>query len=530
MRLFCILTLAAATGTVWAQQQLSTEVIVDRDVVPQQRIAVRPSWLTPTVNLGEAAPVVLEPAQYTHLSAITRSFSVLSPAAGAFAAEKSPFRGYVAAGYFPTLDFGVAAGYRLVDRENMTLNAYVHFSDERYTPFKDDGDDTRQYFVSGGAGVDFLWHPVRESALKAYARYDHLRESTTYWYPQSVNSGSFGAGWQSKAGILDYYVKAHADLESSGDTHSYITAIGESSLLKGLSQQDFCFDLGASVAAGPGKAGVDISGDFLHTLSTDGIVGITPYYDYSNGAFKARLGVKLDIAGKFNVMPDVRLSVAPAGPFAAWLDFGGGSVNNSFARMRQECVYQVFANPFVQSKVPFTVEGGINIGPFKGFSVGAFGGYAVADSWLMDSDGVFTAFSPVDIKGWHAGVKATARWRMIKAEASVDFAPCGYDRAWYLRRDRAATVVEATIEVNPVKPLTVAVGYEFRNRRRAYRNDTFYTDLGCVSNLSAGAEWRFSEALAVFVRTENILCRRYMMVAWEPSRKLSGLFGVSYKF
>ena len=547
MKRTLIIPAALALASAPAFAQLSTEVVVDRDIVPKERTATRPTGLTPEIILPTPSFEPLEADYYSRLTSVTPYFSILPPAQGAYAAEKTPYRGYVAGGYFPLLDFGVSAGYRIIDREKMALGARLQFDSERYRPFGEDGDMGVQYFAKATAGVDFSWRPADNSQLRASADYDYLREKTTYWYPQNVNSGSIGADWHSKAGAFRYHAALKAAFEKASNTYRYLIALDESPKIDGLAQQNWLFAAGGDMLVGRSYVGLDIDGDFVHTSApseayalannaTVGAVGATPYLSYSNKKFAMKLGVRLDFSRtlaskcRFTVMPDIRLDLKPVESLAVWAHAGGRSTTNTFKDIRQESVYQVFDHSFDISRIPFSIEGGVNVGPFSGFYMGVFGGYAIANDWLMASNSVMHPFAATDVKGWHAGAKAGAEWRFIKAEVKADFAPSAYDKAWYLRRDRAATVVEATVEATPIDPLTVAVGYEFRNRRKAFLGDGDPFGLGCVSNLSAGAEWRFTKALSVFARLENILGRRYMVTALNPSRKLSGLVGASYKF
>lgn len=512
-------------------QDLSTEVVVDRNIIPEERVAIRPTWLTPALVLPEPDFTALNPATYTGIATITRDYFILDPAEGAYAAEKSPYKGYLAGGYFPMANFGAAAGYRFVDKENLTLGAHLHFNGERYKASDDEGKQKMQYFANAMAGIDFSWKPIVNGSLSAFGQYSFLREKTTYWYPQNVNSGVVGLKWQHNIKNVSYYAQVRGEIEKSKNTYQYIVGLGDLPRIDGLMQQDISFSAGFNFPVKASKAGIDIEGDYLRTEGlTKGFFDVTPYFLYQNSGFSAKIGVKLDFADKFNVMPEIRLKWLPSDALAVWANVTGGSSTNSFAALRQECVYQTFPKPFGLSRIPVEADGGVNVGPFKGFYAGIFGGYAIADDWLMIRDAVFNPLAQTDVKGWHAGVKVGGDWRFIKAEASVDFAPSGYDKAWYTRRDRASVVVDASLEINPLKALTFTVDYQLRCGRKAYRNEDFYINLGNISNLSVGAEYRFSSPLAVFARVENLLCRRYMIMPWLPSKRLSGLVGVSYKF
>lgn len=526
-------------------QDLSTEVVVDRNIIPEERSAARPSWLAPEILLPPTQTVELQPVTYTGVAALDRQYTQLPAADGAYAAEKTPYRGYVAGGYFPTLDFGISAGYRLLDKKTMSLGARLQLDSERYRPSKD--VDAPNYFFTTTIGVDYRWQPTSKSTLAAFAEYAYLRDRTYFFEPQSINSGAVGASWRQEVGRVNIHASLRGDFEHLGKVREILA--GNTPWVDPLSQQRVRFAAGMALPLADSRIGIDVDGDYLRTAaetaSTKGFVALTPHYTYVSRRFVAKIGVKLDIADKFNVMPDVRVQWNVADAFSIWANVTGGSHVNSFASLRQVSVYQIFRNQFELSRVPLALDGGLNFGPYKGFYVGVFGGYAIANKWMMLAGGNsfyggYSAFAPVNIKGWHAGAKIGGEWRFIKAEALAEFAPSDYDKAWYFNRDRAKVVVGAHLSLTPIKPLTVTVGYEFRGGRKAYYSMTEAsgtksdkpqsTSLGCVSDLSVGAEYRINTSLAVFARVENILGRRFEVIDAVVSRRQSGLVGVSYKF
>ncbi|MDE5625685.1 MAG: hypothetical protein K2I61_05110, partial [Muribaculaceae bacterium] len=101
---------------------------------------------------------------------------------------------------------------------------------------------------------------------------------------------------------------------------------------------------------------------------------------------------------------------------------------------------------------------------------------------------------------------------------------------------------------SPLSPLTIDLGFTGRlDRRQAmasaggieYLNSQDYIvtegytgtyDLGDLTNLWAGASWRFTPALTVFARFDNILDKHSSLVFDIPAQGFTGLFGVGYKF
>lgn len=51
-----------------------------------------------------------------------------------------------------------------------------------------------------------------------------------------------------------------------------------------------------------------------------------------------------------------------------------------------------------------------------------------------------------------------------------------------------------------------------------------------VNNLGIGAAWKFTDALSVFARVDNVLDSESYMLPLVPAQGLNGLVGVAWKF
>lgn len=538
-----ITMICAAAALPAGAQQLSTEVVVDRTVVPAERPATRLSGLTPVLVLPQPAAPNLSQSYYTGLSAVTRSYSRLDPAYGAAAAERSPYRGYVDLGYFPLLNAGATAGYRFVDNDKLTVGACAMLHGERFKPLKDDDHNQQMWNADVAAGL--AWRPKRGSELSARASYTYLRQNTPEWQPANLNAGSAELGWRSEAGEVEYRVDASVALESTGDTKFNTLYVGsEPRLFLGLSQQEYRFGAEASLPVAPGsRAGIEAEGDYVHTSGNDagleattfGSLGIKPFYSLEVSNFAARVGVKVEFAtggegSKVHVAPDLRLQWSASSTVGLWAEAGGGDVVNSFARLRQNSPYQLFAMPCGRSDIPVVVEGGLNVGPFKGFTAGIYGGYAKANEWLLYAeDDLVNPYRAVNINGWHAGVRLGAEWGIVKASVQTEAAPGSYDRAWLRNPDRARYTLNANVEVRPIDRLTVGAGYELR-ACRSYYDGYDKMNLGNVSNLNLRASYDVTAAVTIFANVENLLGRRCTVLPYVESKKTAGLVGVAFKF
>ena len=106
-------------------QKLSTEITVERTVVPAERAATRLNSVSPSIVPATVQDTRIDMAEYGQPGTLTRSSYLLAPAAWADTFALSPYRGYVSAGYFPVYNLGVSAGYRLLQTSDTRL--FSHF-------------------------------------------------------------------------------------------------------------------------------------------------------------------------------------------------------------------------------------------------------------------------------------------------------------------------------------------------------------------------------------------------------------------
>ena len=109
----------------------------------------------------------------------------------------------------------------------------------------------------------------------------------------------------------------------------------------------------------------------------------------------------------------------------------------------------------------------------------------------------------------------------------------GRNKGYVALRDNARGTLGAGVEVKPVDRLSVSASYKLRACRFAYIETPDFSktvNLRNVSDLGLGATYRFDDKLAFFVRAENLLCRRYLILPGIQSRRLHGLVGASYSF
>ena len=291
---------------------------------------------------------------------------------------------------------------------------------------------------------------------------------------------------------------------------------------------------------------------------------------------KAKIGVKLDFqAGtsvdkNFTVAPDVHfdwstteLDWAGFTTLSAYANFTGGVHANTISSMFEESHYFSPLMAYDQSELPLVADAGVIFGPFKGATLQLFGGYAMANDWYMpivDTDerryeNYNQKMEQTDIRGWHVGVGASYSYKKwAKIEARYTVAPQQTDKQYYIDhsadkesngyfmwRDRAKHVVNASLMVTPISSLDISLDYEYRGGRHTYEmifhsnqfiNAFEYNrvSLGHVNNLSLGGLYRFTDQWSFFARLENLFNHKYELLYDIPSQGFTGLVGATYKF
>lgn len=306
------------------------------------------------------------------------------------------------------------------------------------------------------------------------------------------------------------------------------------------------------------------------------IFSLTPHYDLTYKNLKAKIGVKLDFqAGasvnkNFTIAPDVHfdwsttnLDWAGFSTLSVYANVTGGVHANSLNSMFEESHYFSPLMAYDQSELPLVADAGVIFGPFKGATLEVFGGYAMANDWYMPivdaeerwHENYNQKMEQTDIRGWHLGIGASYSYKKwAKIEARYTVAPQQSDKHYYLDhfadkksygyymwRDRAKHVVNASLVVTPISSLDISLDYEYRGGRHTYElifhsnqfiNAFEYNrvSLGQVNNLSLGGLYRFTDQWSFFARLENLFNHKYELVYDIPSQGFTGLVGATYKF
>lgn len=420
MKSHIIISVLAAASLSAQAQNLSTEVKVDRTVVPAERAAERLGSVHPAIVAQPVKARRLDVAEYDGTGSITRSARLLAPAAWADTFAVSPYRGYAVAGYFPAYNLGVSAGYNLIQDAATRLGVWAQFDGYSYKRRTGAGDKMTFSDNTFAAGADFDRRFGDNGVLnvKASGSYGSLKAPTVLCDNEhSISMADVSAAWWGRAGRVGYHAGAmlhrfgfdeskDKDYGPDGAAPAHILHTDGAELQFGVNAGL----IGRLGGDGGSRAGLELKADFLsrpdatalaadeeglmHTADaagrTIGVVSLTPYYAVGRSkGLDLRLGARIDISTggtgkKFHIAPDVMLSYA-ADAATVYVRATGGEVLNTQRSLYAYSPFFPVGWQYERSHMPLNVEGGFNLGPWSGFGIEVFGGWARANDWLMPS-------------------------------------------------------------------------------------------------------------------------------------------------
>ncbi len=537
-------------------QGLHQEVEVEREITPVERQASKPALL-PIISLPKLEKVSLPFSNRMVTTAVTPSFSSLEPVSTPAGLFTDDYRGYLRMGIFPIFNAGLAAGYKVADTDRTRLNVWLNYTGHVYRRDIPETSDNR-YWRDHRVTVAADLHQAigSKGMLDADVNYTYARYTmwhnplpeTSPLHNQWANRFDADVAYRSKAEGLTYSVKAGFERFSFG-LHD----------ADGAAQTRINLGFDGGVQAG-GNSGFAVGVDalMLHSglageTSQTGLITLNPRYTYhtSDHRFSARVGLKADISindgNLFRIAPDLMAAWNPSSFFGLELKATGGTVMNTLSSLFDLTPYCIPTAWYSNSSIPYDLSAKIVVGPRRGLYLELEGGYARANDYLMPLDG-FTPqgegvfFAGTDLKAWHGTAAIGWDSRYVSVKTSCLFSPSSLDKAYYINRDRAAYVFDASVSVRPLKALEIKAGYSLRACRAAYGFDrydfsegmTAYTpvrrNLGNATDLSVEARYTFTPKASAFVSASNLLNRNYLILGDRPAQGLTALVGVEFKF
>lgn len=568
------------TASVVNAQNLNKEIVIDKEIVPElkesNRVKVLPQ--TPAMSMNNTQLKFNDKAQ---TAIVPAAISILEPADNVDTIKYSKYRGYASLGYFPVYNASASAGYRILDKNNIKLNAWIQYDGKTYDADRHNGSEVSMDDHEFTIKADYAQRLNSKSAINASIAYAY----NNYFYPwrengytQNVNRFNFDAGWKSSIDGLKYKIEAGYSYFAFGkdapcDTFNiapFFEAVNEHGgyfKTQGAVEIDdnksVSIDLGTSFLRYNQVTepiwwysdGNIINGYSRNEKYDHGLITAIPHYNIKIDDVSAKLGIRVDYQldkhNKLRLAPDVHINWAADSLIAVYASATGGAHQNSLSSMFEISHYISPIMGYSNSMIPYALDFGVNLGPYKGASIEIFAGYASANDWYMPVyvrekwSLLNNIMQSVDMSGWHIGAAASYSYKkMFKVRASYEMAPQSYTHGYYLWRDRAKSVFKLSGSATPFDiPLELTLDYEYRGGRCAYEMTPEYVSevgamkynhtrvsLGSKNSLSLGGLYNYTDQLSFFARLENIFNQKYDLQYDIPSQGITGLLGATYKF
>ncbi|MCM1020631.1 MAG: hypothetical protein NC343_00685 [Muribaculum sp.] len=435
------LLIASTAFTAIAQQPLTKEITVDKEIIPQEKEAQR-LILTPTVIRPQLQSKKLNWSSRAVQIDPANELRILPPAPWEASISPQPYRGYVSGGYLPLLQGGLSAGYRIIDNNTTTANAALQYNAVSYKGSPHiigslKNSDLRYKYQKIALGFDITRNFGTNRTLSAYIGFTDAANSAPRWnyaitgkplivdprYGFEHSHSTYnrlmtnaGIDWRHTLGSFYYSLGLKADYDCSLQGKSAERPNGFNDLYV-----DFSANVGYQLTDNS-KIALDLSysmanytqsGYIMHSLninSDDRImlllmgdykkqdysaVGATAYYNIDNEFYSLRIGAHLssrsgDDKGLL-VYPDLRLAIMPSQQFSAYIRVGGGDiVMNTLGSMWKKDPYISGFQHFAPSFQKWRGDAGLNIAPLAGLTVEFWGGYSRYGRIVLPQTEVFS--------------------------------------------------------------------------------------------------------------------------------------------
>ena len=509
-------------------------------------------------------------------------------------------RGYLDVGAGTQANFRVDFGYRLIDDESESLGIWINHNSTWNGKNSSkiitlDENRNKQKFNDNTLGVGYrrdIGKGTLSLGVKAhidnynyYGGWNHLAldvidpitlEPVVAPFDWDTDKQTFfnlnlNAGWSSSFMLRDNPLKYDVGLQYGHASHDkpfndlYKKGAHDNWGILTLSGS---YDLTELTTAA-----LSIKGEYLrraatakangyHDLKDDvGMITLSPSYTLRGDMFKVQLGLNGHICfsdgAKFRLSPNIQANLALVDGFSLFANALGGKALGY--RQGKHFVNYRYDNPLLlygSVYTPIDAEGGVKIGPFNGLSAKLSLGYAVVkdepgiiyngDPQLLAMiTGFMSDYHVIDSRGYYLNAELKYNYRsLVEATAAIKYAPHDKElfandkhyNGYKMGVDRASTVANIDIKVNPWKPLSVNAGLEYRGGRMAlFRylsldSEFTFINMDDVINLHAGANYRLNSNVNLWLQAHNLLNRRYDILYGMGAQRIGFMVGAGFTF
>ena len=585
-----LLLSAMIGGSLPAGAQLHGEVTVEGDYQPEvilpERINMLPGmqrFRSESGALPYADRGVVTPFKTAHLP--------LPPTAWGADREPSDRRGYLDVSLGSWLNADISAGYRALRGRTGDLSVWLqHTSTSLWRPWPDSKERRYSYQETLGARYNLavgdagIFSVALQYHLGLFNYYGLLPGNDADGFPhQTLNDAAIRLAWDAPR------------RESDGSDYGVAARFRAFAFREGQREYDTQLSGRYSMAwSGGSRIGADASLSILAYGNSEGVarpdtygmLRLTPYYTFTKRNMTLRLGIDLDFTANaggstadthyaaFHAAPDVRFDVRGRG-VGFFVRALGGSELRTLASAWQTDRYCL---PWLSNTQPEYTP----IDATAGFEITALRGLTASLSVR------FKSTRHVALEGWHMallnygdrptpsleatlpkGAKpgyGTELWGatitgvgfdlglgyrlgdIFNISASGSYVPQKGTRGIFNGYDRPRWTADASLEVHPVKPLTLAVDYRYRGVREIYTsyqpqptNPDIVVDgtpkrqlagqrLPDISTLDFRARWRLNKMTGIGLQACNLLNRHEMLLPCLRSEGITFAGQIDFQF
>lgn len=266
---------------------------------------------------------------------------------------------------------------------------------------------------------------------------------------------------------------------------------------------------------------------------------LNPYYEADNDDnWNIHLGVNADVAfgfgKKFNVSPDVKFNYIFSDSYVFYANATGGKLMNDYRRLETYNPHaEIMGTQLDDSYEQLNAMLGLKASPVPGLWFNLYGGYQMLKNdlycvkdILLGGSGQWRSYATTNTNNIFAGVSLNYDYKNIfgiTAYGKYQKWDADEDEAYLLKPEFSAGL---QIDVRPIEPLNINVGYTFIQRAKTGQNKR----LDAVNNLYLGADYNLYNGIFIYARANNLLNKKYMYYLDYMEQGTSFIGGLSFRF
>ena len=584
---------------------LNKEITLEKDIAPLEKKAVKKNELPKVKKPATTgAKTQLGYSDLTTPIEVPTTIPTLLPYGYRTAHNFSDKRGYLDVGAGTQGNFRVDFGYRLIDDEGENLRVWfnhnstwngknsskvISLDENRLTQKYNDNTLAVDYSRGIGNGTLTLGAKGHIDIYNNYGGWKTFSgiDGPDTWIvttppydwdkeKQTFSDFNVNVGWKSHFMLLDKPLKYNVGLQYG---HAAYDKSFNDIYKHGAHDNWGILNLAGSYDINElSTAALGIKGEYLRRgakakSSSDndlfdevGMITLSPTYTIRGDMYKLQLGVNAHVSfsdgAVLRMSPNVRFNLALVDGFSVFANALGGKnlgyrVPTHYYNQRYDMPLLMYGSIYT----PLDAELGFKVGPFQGLSAKASVGYAIVKDqpgicyWMSYPEqamlmGMMSTYKVLDGRGYYINAELAYKYRsLIEATASIKYAP--HDKELFdsdkhynnykMGVDRASTVGNFDIKVNPWRPLSLNVGLEYRGGRIALFSYTemssetatrtySFVNMDDVVNLHAGANYRLNSSISLWLQAHNLLNRRYDILYGMGAQRIGFMLGGSLTF